>query len=120
MHKYNKQCVGKVSYSTWKEEQCNGIIGTLNRTILPAIWSKSFMDAKINDTNMKDYFTEERIKNEMGENLAGCITAAEFSRVIQGGAGTSGTLKIEDVEYKCTSMTTPTGNQSPYISWHKK
>ena len=94
-----------------KAGKCKAFVGTLNRTVLPAIWS----NAVLNDpTNISGAFTATAITDQISVP-ADCGTAAEYAGVVDG--NTTFTKTFGDNTYTISEVTAPTASESPILKF---
>jgi prepilin-type N-terminal cleavage/methylation domain-containing protein len=96
--------------------KCKAMVGTLNRTVGPALWS----DAVLNDTaNLTDRaangFWDTGISSQI-DIPAQCGTSAEYASVLDGASQFTTTVGAEDYN---VSATEPTTSEAPIWSWTK-
>jgi prepilin-type N-terminal cleavage/methylation domain-containing protein len=93
-----------------KAGKCKSFVGTLNRTVLPAIWS----DAVLNDPeNVADAFTADAITNQITVP-SDCGEASDYADAI---GGTSFTLTFGDNTYTVEQDVAPSVNESPVLKF---
>ena len=92
--------------------KCKSFVGTLNRTVLPSLWSNMVL----NDQNETTAFTATTMGNQITVPT-GCGSMAQYAAAAN--AGTGFTLTIGDGTYDING-TKATKNVSPIIEWKKQ
>ena len=92
-----------------KAQRCNAAVGTMNRTVGPALWSRSMSED--NNGSITMYASEvESVYMEWPEYCGGTGT---IESVV---AGTDATVTIDGVDYNL-SMIDGNGSISPRFGW---
>jgi prepilin-type N-terminal cleavage/methylation domain-containing protein len=92
--------------------KCEGLVGTMNRTVGPAIWSSMLM----NDQNASVAFAEAKITEQI-VIPAECGTAAQYSAAAVGGTGFNPpAIGASTFEVNATAATT---SSAPVWTWRK-
>jgi len=103
--------------------KCKAFVGTLNRTVFPALWS----DMALNDLNATVAFTAAKINNQIEvpvecrkTNVASTATQATMlaDYATAANAGTSFTVTVGGVAYE-VNATAATASVSPILEWKK-
>jgi prepilin-type N-terminal cleavage/methylation domain-containing protein len=92
--------------------KCKAFVGTLNRTVLPALWS----DMVLNDINETTAFTADTITAQVTPPEK-CGTAAQYATAAN--AGTGFTITVGETAYDVNG-TQATTNVSPILEWNKQ
>lgn len=93
--------------------KCQALIGTLNRTVLPTIWS----DAVLNyDTNVSGQFTATKITAQI-DIPKECGTAAQYANVIDGNHTFS--IEFGEGNYTVSEIIPPSTSSSPTLNISK-
>ena len=95
-----------------KAGKCKAYVGTLNRTVLPAIWS----DMVLNDGNVTAYFNEGNITAQITPP-SDCGSNTDYAAAAA--AGTGFTVLVGATNYDVNG-TKATADVSPIISWSKQ
>jgi len=101
--------------------KCKAFVGTLNRTVLPALWS----NMSLNDLNATEAFTGPKLENQIvvpeecrnnptDDAAAGAVS---YANAVATGAGFSVTIGNDTYD---VNGTLPTSTVSPIISWVKQ
>jgi prepilin-type N-terminal cleavage/methylation domain-containing protein len=103
-----------------KAGKCKAFVGTLNRTVLPGVWSLAMADGNGTDTGVQSYFTEGNLTAQMDEFPAGdCnASAANVSDLIQN--GNKRIVTFGDSTFWMERNITASASESPKISWTKQ
>ena len=94
-----------------KAGKCKAFVGTLNRTVLPALWS----NMQLNDENATVAFTATTIGNQI-DVPADCGTAANYAAAAN--AGTSFNVTISGQQYDINATAAST-TSAPILTWKK-
>ena len=99
-----------------KAGKCKAFIGTLNRTVLPAIWSDAVLN---NDTNVSGSFTKTNLEAQI-DFPKDCNSSAKYEKLLQGSAG-SNTVSVTfgSSTYHIDLNTTASTSESPILTWTK-
>ena len=92
--------------------KCKAFVGTLNRTVLPSLWTNMVLNNEAATTAI----TATTIGNQI-DVPATCGTAAEFAAAAN--AGTTFTKDVGGVTYEVTG-TAATKDVSPILVWAKQ
>lgn len=96
-----------------KAGKCKAFVGTLNRTVLPAIWS----DAVLNDSaNISSHFNEGNLTAQVAFP-SDCNTSANFAKLLEG----NGTVSVTygSSVYDINLSISPSTNESPILTFTK-
>lgn len=103
--------------------KCGAFIGTLNRTVYPALWA----DMKLNDINATAAFTD----TTLGEQITppeGCGTLAQYAAAASAGTsftvypanGGDGSSNANSAQGYDVNATAATASTSPLVEWNKQ
>jgi len=95
-----------------KAGKCKAMVGTLNRTTLPALWSEAMLD----DGNVTSADFNATAISAQIEIPSECGTATTIANAI---AGTQQTVTIDGTDYKIDLNNTLGSSASPKLRWHK-
>lgn len=93
--------------------RCEAFVGTLNRTVSPAIWSNMVL----NDLNETTAFTDVTLGDQITVP-EGCGTILQYATAIN--AGTSFTITVGAGDYDVNRTTAPTTTEAPILGWTKQ
>lgn len=92
--------------------RCESFVGTLNRTVLPGLWS----DMVLHDKNESVAFDEDRITAQI-TIPEGCGDMADYAdAVINGGQFE---VEIGDGDYNVSRINAPSTTEAPTLGWGK-
>jgi prepilin-type N-terminal cleavage/methylation domain-containing protein len=94
-----------------KAGKCKAFVGTLNRTVLPAIWSDAVLN---NPNNISGQFTAANISAQI-DVPTDCGTASEFAAAVDG--NTTFTKTFGSNTYTVSEVTAPTASESPILKF---
>ena len=97
-----------------KAGKCKAFIGTLDRTVFPALWS----NMNLNDENATTAFTAAKITNQI-DIPEGCGTAAQYAAAASAGTSFSVTPAGAGTQQYDINATAATLNTSPILTWTK-
>ncbi len=92
--------------------RCEAFVGTLNRTVLPALWS----DMVLHDKNASVAFTATTIGNQITVP-EGCDAIGDYVTAIV--SGTQFQVDIGDGDYNVSRVNAPSTTESPTLGWGK-
>jgi prepilin-type N-terminal cleavage/methylation domain-containing protein len=99
--------------------KCNSFVGTLNRTVLPAIWSEAMADGMSTDATVQAYFTAAKIGAQI-QVPDGCGLMSQYETVAKAAAvGNTQTITVGGVAYSLDTNTTAGLNNAPVLRWYK-
>jgi prepilin-type N-terminal cleavage/methylation domain-containing protein len=102
-----------------RASKCNSFVGTLNRTVLPAIWSEAMADGASTNTAVQGYFTEANL-NEQIKVPDGCGIMANYAaRASSATTGGTVTITIGAENYSLDTNTTAGLDNAPVLRWYK-
>ncbi len=92
--------------------KCKALVGTLNRTVFPSLWS----DMKLNDKNESVVFTATNISNQI-EIPSTCGTAAQYAAAAANGTSFSVTIGNNAYDVNATAAS---ATSSPILEWNQQ
>ena len=93
--------------------KCKAFVGTLNRTVLPGLWSNMVL----NDVNETTAFTSTTIGDQIDE-ITECGTLTQYANVANG-TSTGFTVTIGDGTYDVNGTVAST-TSAPILEWTKQ
>jgi len=97
-----------------KAGKCKAFIGTLNRTVLPAIWSDAVLN---NDTNVSGSFTKTNLEAQI-DFPKDCNTSDQYEKLLKGTVNAV-TVTFGNTQYSIDLNTSPSTSESPILTWTK-
>ncbi len=90
--------------------KCKALVGTLNRTVFPSLWS----NAKLNGKDYNTTITGDNITDQITIPST-CGEADDYATAATSGTGF--TVVIGDNTYEVNATTTASDTASPILSW---
>ncbi len=92
--------------------RCDAFVGTLNRTVLPALWSNMVL----NDLNDSVAFEEADLSSQI-QVPDGCGAIGDYAAAVS--PGTPFTVTIGGEDYNISRQIAPTTTEAPRLGWDK-
>ncbi|MDQ1337738.1 MAG: hypothetical protein QG617_705 [Campylobacterota bacterium] len=93
--------------------RCESFVGTLNRTVLPALWSNMVL----NDLNETTAFTDVTMGDQITVPV-NCGSMNDYATAVN--AGTGFTVTVGDGTYEVNQSVAPSNTESPILGWTKQ
>jgi prepilin-type N-terminal cleavage/methylation domain-containing protein len=96
-----------------KAGKCKAMVGTLNRTVLPGLWSNMVL----NDENESTAFTATTIGDQINIPTECGAVASYVSAIV---SGTPFTVHVGDNDYNVSRTIAPSTSEAPILDWGKQ